>query len=136
MREPILCSGSVKEDIMSKKSQAAAQTPAEEAIEELQTEIETLSKIGEAANLDTLVLGMSPAVAAMSLYTSNVQSLDILYENAVATQNQQTQLAQNALQAGIAQMRKVTSGETAAVAARTNPDKDIVELLETIKKLV
>lgn len=121
---------------MSKKSQAAAQTPAEEAIEELQTEIETLSKIGEAANLDTLVLGVSPAVAAMSLYTSNVQSIGILYENAVATQNQQTQLAQNALQAGIAQMRKVTSGETAAVAARTNPDKDIVELLETIKKLV
>lgn len=121
---------------MPTSPQAPAPTPADEAASDLQTQIETLSKIGNVANVNDLVLGLSPAIAASSLYISNAQSLGILYENAVAAQKQQSELAPGALQAGLAQMRKVTTDGTAAAVSKIDPDKDVIDLLETIKKLV
>lgn len=121
---------------MPTKPQPKQAGPADDPITELETELEALSKIGEAANLNDLVLGISPALAATSIYVSNANSLSILYENAVATQQQQTQLAQSALKAGIAQLQKITGSSSAAAAAAENPDQDILTLLKALKEAV
>ncbi|WP_420340309.1 RebB family R body protein [Roseibium sp.] len=121
---------------MPSKSQAQPEQSADVPLNSLEADIETLAKIGEAASLNDLVLGLSPAVAVASLYVSNSNSLSILYENAVATQQQQTQLAQNALKAGIAQLHKVTESSSAAAAAAENPDQDLLDLLKVVKTAV
>ncbi|MBO9419979.1 RebB family R body protein [Labrenzia sp. R4_2] len=121
---------------MPSKSQAQLEQSADVPINTLEADMETLAKIGEAASLNDLVLGLSPAVAVASLYVSNANSLSILYENAVATQQQQTQLAQSALKAGIAQMDKVTESSSAAAASAENPDQDLLDLLKALKTAV
>ncbi|WP_168206357.1 RebB family R body protein [Labrenzia sp. PHM005] len=121
---------------MPTKPQTQPAGPAGDPITELENELEALSKIGEAANLNDLVLGMSPAMAATSIYVSNANSLSILYENAVATQQQQTQLAQSALKAGIAQLQKITDSSSTAAATSENPDQDILSLLKALKEVV
>ena len=121
---------------MPTKSQTQAANAASDPIEDLEVEMEALSKIGEAANLNDMVLGVSPALAAASLYVSNANSLSVLYENAVATQQQQTQLAQAALKAGIAQMQKMTESSGSAAAAAANPDQDVINLLKALKEAV
>jgi hypothetical protein len=126
----------VKEDIMPNKSQAQPEQSADAPLNILEADMETLAKIGEAASLNDLVLGLSPAVAVASLYVSNANSLSILYENAVATQQQQTQLAQSALKTGIAQLHKVTESSSAAAAAAENPDQDLLDLLKAVKTAV
>ncbi|QDG76727.1 hypothetical protein FJ695_13060 [Labrenzia sp. PHM005] len=126
----------VEEEIMPTKPQTQPAGPAGDPITELENELEALSKIGEAANLNDLVLGMSPAMAATSIYVSNANSLSILYENAVATQQQQTQLAQSALKAGIAQLQKITDSSSTAAATSENPDQDILSLLKALKEVV
>jgi hypothetical protein len=126
----------VKEDIMPSKSQAQPEQSADAPLNTLESDMETLAKIGEAASLNDLVLGLSPAVAVASLYVSNANSLSILYENAVATQQQQTQLAQSALKAGIAQLHKVTESSSAAAAAAENPDQNLLDLLKAVKTAV
>ncbi len=121
---------------MPTKPQPKQAGPADDPITELETELEALSKIGEAANLNDLVLGISPALAATSIYVSNANSLSILYENDVATQQQQTQLAQSALKAGIAQLQQVPGRRSAAAAAAEDPDQDILTLLKALKEAV
>ncbi len=121
---------------MPSKSQAQPEQPADMPLNTLEADIKTLSKIGEAANLNDLVLGLSPAVAAASLYVSNANSLSILYENSVATQQQQTQLGQCALKAGIAQLHKVIESSSDAAAAAENPDQDLLDLLKALKTAV
>ncbi len=121
---------------MPTKSQNQTSGSINDALADLEAETETLSKIGDAANLNDLVLGVSPAVAAASLYVSNVNSLSILYENAVSAQQQQTQLAQNALNAGLAQLRKLTESSSEAAVAVEDPDQDILTLLKKLKKMV
>lgn len=121
---------------MPTKTQTQTTGSPAEPMTGLETEIEALSKIGEAANLNDLVLGISPAVAAASLYVSNANSLSILYENAVAAQQQQTNLAQIALNAGLGQLKNLTESGAKAAAAAENPDQDILAILEKLKKLV
>ncbi len=121
---------------MPSKSQAQPEQSADAPLNTLEADMETLAKIGEAASLNDLVLGLSPAVAVASLYVSNANSLSILYENAVATQQQQTHLAQSALKAGIAQLHKVTESSSAAAAAAENPDQDLLDLLKAVKTAV
>ncbi|MBO9425353.1 RebB family R body protein [Labrenzia sp. R4_1] len=121
---------------MPSKSQAQPEQSADVPLNSLEADMEILAKIGEAASLNDLVLGLSPAVAVASLYVSNANSLSILYDNAVATQQQQTHLAQSALKAGIAQLHKVTESSSAAAAAAENPDQDLLDLLKAVKTAV
>jgi|GEM_PF-4061000 len=101
----------------------------------LETDIATLSRIGQAANLNGLVLGISPAMAAASLFVSNANSLSILYENAVFAQQQQTQLAQAAMIAGIVQLQNISrSSEMPSQAA--DSDEAVAELLKAVKAAV
>ncbi|MEH0076602.1 RebB family R body protein [Pannonibacter sp. Pt2] len=61
------------------------------------------------------VVGESPAVAISTLYQSMVHSTGILFENAVAAQQQQNSLAQAAANQGIMQI--YTLDTTAAAGA-------------------
>ncbi|MEH0069651.1 RebB family R body protein [Pannonibacter sp. Pt2-lr] len=61
------------------------------------------------------VVGRSPAVAISTLYQSMVHSTGILFENAVAAQQQQNSLAQAAANQGIMQI--YTLDTTAAAGA-------------------
>lgn len=101
----------------------------------LETDIAALSRIGEAANLNDLVLGISPAMAAASLFVSNANSLSILYENAVSAQQQQTQLAHAAVAAGILQLQNISRSSEAPVQA-ADLDEAVAELLKAVKAAV
>ncbi|GAA0773823.1 RebB like protein [Roseibium denhamense] len=108
---------------------------ASEALDQLEQDLEGLDKAAAAANLNDLVLGMSPALAATSLYLSNAHSLSVLYENAVATQQQQTQLAQASLKAGLKQLHALASQGAQAADARMDPDQSIIDLLKAVKEM-
>lgn len=62
------------------------------------------------------VVGEAPAVAISTLYQSMVHSTGILFENAVAAQQQQNSLAQAAANQGIMQIYTV---DTTAAAGAT-----------------
>jgi hypothetical protein len=62
------------------------------------------------------VIGEAPAFAMASIYQSLAHSTGILFENAVAAQQQQNTLAQAAANQGVMQLYSV---DTAAVAGAT-----------------
>ncbi len=88
---------------------------------------------GDAAQVDALVLGLAPAVAASAVYTSLAQSMGILFENAVAAQNRQTLLGDLAVLGGLAGGGAVA--ETVAAARSSDPDpvSELKALLDALK---
>ncbi|MBZ3928539.1 RebB family R body protein [Xanthomonas citri] len=60
------------------------------------------------------VVGEAPAVAMSSIYQSMAHSSDILFQNAVAAQQQQNTLAQAATNQGVIQTYGVDTGACAA----------------------
>ncbi|MEA5124513.1 RebB family R body protein [Xanthomonas floridensis] len=65
------------------------------------------------------VVGEAPAVAMGSLYQAMAQSTGVLFQNAVAAQQQQTTLAQAAANQGVTQVYNVDTTAAAGAGAKS-----------------
>ncbi|MFZ0268826.1 RebB family R body protein [Caulobacter sp.] len=82
------------------------------------------------SNLTTL--GDGPAMAMGSVYQSLAHSLGILFENAVAAQQQQAVLAQAATNVGVMQLYGAASEAAAKIAQSDVPD-NMLSLLTALR---
>ena len=110
---------------------------AETALADVEAALERLEKLGAEADLNTMVIGLSPALAATQIYLFSAQSLSILYENAVSIQKQQTEFANRAARMATREAGRIT-GQAARAADRemSDPDQEVVELLKKLKRLI
>jgi alkyl hydroperoxide reductase subunit AhpF len=88
----------------------------------------------EAAELDALVVGLSPAVAAGAVYTSMAQSMGILFENAVSAQKLQTLTGNLVVLESILQRWPKAAQEAEEDIAADDPVAKLTALLEGLKK--
>lgn len=88
-----------------------------------------------ASEIDAMVLGLAPAVAAASVYCSLAQSTSILYDNAVAQQKSQTISAGMLTLGGILNLLAMTDAATNQAEAEIDPDAELIDLLKALKNL-
>ncbi|ARJ67660.1 RebB like protein [Magnetospirillum sp. ME-1] len=84
------------------------------------------------------VLGEAPAMAMASIYQSMAHSTGLMYQNAVAAQNNQNILAQAATTQGVAQLLSIgAASDAAAVKALGQSDvpDTMLALLTALKAL-
>ncbi|WP_417686049.1 RebB family R body protein [Roseibium sp.] len=86
-----------------------------------------------AADVDALVLGLSPAVATSALYASLVHSMGALFENSVAAQKRQTLMGDVALLEGILQNLTASAMNLADDKAMLDPAEELAAILKALK---
>lgn len=80
------------------------------------------------------VLAEAPAMAMSSVYQSMAHSMGILFENAVAAQQQQAVLAQAATNVGVMQLYSASTDAASKLAQSDVPD-NMLSLLSALRAL-
>ncbi|EJL34709.1 Killing trait [Caulobacter sp. AP07] len=78
------------------------------------------------------VMGEAPAMAMGSIYQSLAHSTGLLFENAVAAQQQQAILAQAATNVGVMQLYGMSAAEAGKIAQSDVPD-NLLSLLAALR---
>jgi hypothetical protein len=80
------------------------------------------------------VMGEAPAMAMSSVYQSMAHSMGILFENAVAAQQQQAVLAQAATNVGVMQLYSAATDAASKLAQSDVPD-NMLSLLSALRAM-
>lgn len=88
---------------------------------------------GHFVHMVDVSIGLSPALMTTSVHLSSAHSLEIPYESATSTRQEQTRMAQVSLKASLDQLRELTASGTQAAETEENTDQSLLGTLKVLK---